>query len=425
MTYRQNILKKLYWLVFFNIIIWIICSLDLKTSLLGKLPTVFKVTFTAFSLCGLIMFLIHEAHLLRNEYSIRKKLANFLFFYVLIGFGAIFAVLWLEMGYFGFYPVFIWTMVIYAWLAFLTIAALDLKPMKEQSGSKGMANMMVFYLILCVGYTTIGYALPQYDPQYEIKKLIGDRGDLSKADKETLIKVGGEIFRDFECFNCHNTAPGGIKKRGPNLAATDIGGDENILINIVEPQKVTSKGFDQPKIRNAMPDYYGKQIKPLELKAIVEYLKNARAEASISTKKMPEGWWTDTKVIAGGKKIFEGLFSDNPKIACMACHGKEGIPLSEKARDFREKKYMNSLSDKQIFYSVTNGVLDKKGNPTLMADFEDLLSPAQRWQVIAYVFKQFVGGGNGRKGVDYTAGAENTADAKKKEKKIWRPWPWK
>jgi len=417
MINKKGLRQKVFWLVFFNLFIWILCSIDLKTSLVGALPAVFKVVFTAFSLCGLIMFLIHDRNLLSDEYSVPKRLFHFFLYYFLVGFGAIFVILWLTMGYFGFYPVFIWTVVIYAWLGFLVIVAMDLKPIKEQSGLKGFTNMVVFYLVLCGGFTAMGYALPQYDPQYEIKKLKGDRGDLSNADQATLIKVGGDVFRDFECFNCHNTSDG-IKKRGPNLAKTDIGGGENIKENIVDPQKTISKGYDLPKIRNAMPDYYGKQIKPLELKALVEYLKNVRAEATISTKKMPEGWWNDAGVLAEGKNIFEGKMFDNPKSACMSCHGKEGVPLSQKARDFRDKKYMDSLSDKKIFDSVTNGIFDKDGEPTLMGGYSLLLSPAQRWQVIAYIFKEFAGG---RKGFEV---AQSAAEKEKNKKKLWRPWPW-
>lgn len=412
MTYRQNIINKLSWLVFFNIVIWIVCSLDMGTALVGKLPTVFKVTFTAFTLCGFIMFLIHDANLLRDEYSILKRITNFFLYYILIGFGAIFIVLWLEMGFFGFFPVFIWTMVIYAWLCFLIIVALDLKPMKEQSGSKGLINMAIFYLVLCVGYTVMGYALPQYDPQYEIKKLRGDRGDLSKADKETLVKVGGDIFRDFECFNCHNVAPGGIEKRGPHLAVIDMGGDENILENIVEPQKVISRGYDKPKIRNAMPEYYGKQIKPLELKAVIEFLKSLRAEASISTEEMPDGWWNDPEVIEEGGKIYEGLV--DPDVVCSACHGSEGPPLMEGAQDFRDKKHMDSRTDKQLFDAIANGVLDEEGEPTIMSEWREMLSPAQTWKVLSYIFDKFTGG---RKGFEEAA-------SKEEEIKIWRPWPW-
>lgn len=414
MTYRENILQKTYWLIFFNVIIWIICSVDFGTSLVGKLPTVFKVTFTTFSICGLIMFLIHEAHLLREEDSTRKKLFNFFLYYIVIGFGSIFIILWLEMGYFGFYPIFIWTVVFYAWIAFLVIAALDLKPMKEEFGAKGFVNMAIFYLVMCIGYTAMGYALPQYDPQYEIKKIIGDRGDLSSANQETLKKVGGEIFKDFECFNCHNAAPGGIVKRGPNLATTDLGGKENILENIVAPYKVISKGFDKPKIRNAMPDYYGQQIKPLELKALIEYMGSLNAEASISTEKMPDGWWTDPKILEEGGNIYEGLVNED--VVCSACHGSEGPPLMDGARDFREKEYMNSRTDKDLYDAVANGIMDLEGEPTPMDEWGSMLSPSQIWKTIAYTFKQFT---DGRKGVDYGA------DVVKKEKEIWRPWPWR
>ena len=413
MSYGKSIRQKLLWLIIFNIFVWIFCSVDLKTSLTGELPTVFKVMFSAFSFCGLIMFLIHEAGVLKEGDSSAARLIKFLVVYVGIGFTLIFTVLWLIMGYFGFFPVFIWTMVAYAWICFLVLVALDAKPMKEQTPASGMANLVIFYLVMCVGYVSMGYALPQYEPKWEIKKLTGDRGDLSKADKPTLIKVGGEIFKDFECFNCHNASPGGIKKRGPNLAETSLGSDENITMNIVEPQKEISKGYDLPKIRDAMPDYYGTQIKPLERKALLEFLKSLQAEGSVSTEAMPEGWWTDPKVIEEGGRIYEGLV--NPDVMCGACHGSEGPPLMEGARDFRQKEYMDSKTDKELFDAVTNGVL-KNGEPTPMTAWGEMINPGQRWKVLAYIFNTFTGG---RK--DLGTIGEGAA---KGEKKIWQPWPF-
>jgi len=52
MSYGKSIRQKLLWLIIFNIFVWIFCSVDLKTSLTGELPTVFKVMFSAFSFCN-------------------------------------------------------------------------------------------------------------------------------------------------------------------------------------------------------------------------------------------------------------------------------------------------------------------------------------------------------------------------------------
>ncbi len=424
MSYGKNITQKFLWLLIFNVIVWGACSIDWLgyvgvpkafANLVGALPLVFKVMFSTFSLCGLIMFMIHETGMLKKEGSSIGRLIKFFFFYILIGFGSIFGIIWLVMGYYGFFPVFIWTVVVYAWIAFLILVALDAKPMKEQTPAAGMANLIILYLVMCVGFVTMGYALPQYEPRWEIKKLIGDRGDLSKADKPTLIKVGSEIFKDFECFNCHNASPGGIEKRGPNLATTAIGGDSNIMENIVEPQKVISKGYDKPKIRNAMPDYYGKQIKPLERKALVEFLKSLQAAASVSTEEMPEGWWKDPKVIEEGGKIYEGLVNDD--VMCGACHGSEGPPLMEGARDFRDKKYMDSRTDKELFDAITDGVVDANGDPTPMTEWGSMINPGQRWKVLAYIFDSFTGG---RKDLGTLSGETG----EKKEKRIWQPWPF-
>jgi mono/diheme cytochrome c family protein len=136
-------------------------------------------------------------------------------------------------------------------------------------------------------------------------------------------------------------------------------------------------------------------------------------EASVSVEQMPEGWWLDPKVIEEGGKIYEGLV--NPDVVCGACHGSEGPPLMEGARDFRDKAYMDSKTDKELFDAVTNGVT-RNGEPTPMTAWGEMINPGQRWKVLAYIFNKFTGG---RKDLGVAGGGQA-----KKEKEIWRPWPW-
>ncbi|NJN69222.1 MAG: hypothetical protein HC801_02215 [Nitrospira sp.] len=48
--------------------------------------------------------------------------------------------------------------------------------------------------------------------------------------------------------------------------------------------------------------------------------------AAYAKKKMPTGWWTDTKVIKEGKDIYFG--EAIPLVACHSCHGQDGRPVS-------------------------------------------------------------------------------------------------
>lgn len=94
-------------------------------------------------------------------------------------------------------------------------------------------------------------------------------------------------------------------------------------------------------------------------------------------KHMPKGWWADPKVIAEGKKIFEGMV--NPEVVCAACHGRDGKPLLAGTRDLRDAAYMNKLSDSQMFWRINEGV-----PMTAMTPWKGKLTEEQMWQVIAY-----------------------------------------
>lgn len=107
-------------------------------------------------------------------------------------------------------------------------------------------------------------------------------------------------------------------------------------------------------------------------------------------KQMPDGWWTDPKVIAAGKKIFETLQfefeyrrkKETIKEGCASCHGinqKKDRPKARGAQDFRVGKKMNRLSDSYWFWRLSEGVPKTKMQP-----FKDLLTEEERWQVIAY-----------------------------------------
>ena len=102
-----------------------------------------------------------------------------------------------------------------------------------------------------------------------------------------------------------------------------------------------------------------------------------------ANKHMPEGWWTDPKVIKAGQKVYEGRVKLrkklDKKIKCAECHGVNGKPRKRGARDFRVAEKMNKFSDSYWFWRISEGV-----RRTKMESWKDLLTEEQIWQVIAF-----------------------------------------
>lgn len=107
-------------------------------------------------------------------------------------------------------------------------------------------------------------------------------------------------------------------------------------------------------------------------------------------KHMPKGWWTDPKIIAEGKKIFETVhleFTYKRKTVkvdegCATCHAinkKKDRPKQRGANDFRSKKRMNRFSDRYWFWRISEGV-----RKTKMPSWKKKLSEEEIWKVIAY-----------------------------------------
>jgi mono/diheme cytochrome c family protein len=369
---------KLIVLILSNIVVW------LFNKFLYTLPNVFMITFSVFSLLCFIVLVLFDKRP-TTEWGGGKAVANIIL--IIVSGIIVFVPLWYLLKHYGYPDIFIWTAIIFAWLFILMLVVLDLKPMKEATGVNAIANLILFYIIVGGGYTLVGFALPQYDPKVEIEgKLIKKKIDLATADKATILAMGADVFKNFECFNCHNAEPGGTKKRGPNLGEIDMGGEEKVRTNIVDPQKEISKGFEiDPKVAKAMPTYYGEQMTKDELTTIIAYLVSFGEKMKVSTDKMPEGWWTDPAILEEGKKIFEGEKSED--VACHACHGKDGVPLMTEAMDFRDAKIMSALDDAKLFHVVAEGKEE-----TQMSGWKDFLPAEDIWKVIAYL-NQFHSGG--------------------------------
>ena len=107
-------------------------------------------------------------------------------------------------------------------------------------------------------------------------------------------------------------------------------------------------------------------------------------------KHMPKGWWTDPKIIAEGKKLFETAqhaFEYRRKEVkidkgCLTCHEIDTAkdrPKQRGAQDFRAAEKMNKFSDSYWFWRVSEGV-----EKTMMPGWKEKLSEEERWKVIAY-----------------------------------------
>ena len=101
------------------------------------------------------------------------------------------------------------------------------------------------------------------------------------------------------------------------------------------------------------------------------------APAEYADKHMPAGWWTDEKIIAEGKEIFEGV--KNIDVNCASCHGKDGKPVKAGARDFRKGERMKQYSDSVWFWRISEGVPNTK-----MKAWKSKLSEEDIWKLVLY-----------------------------------------
>ncbi|MBI4828517.1 MAG: c-type cytochrome [Nitrospinae bacterium] len=376
-TFMTNFKPKLIGLVGINVLIWAL------SFTVYPMPVSFGIMFSAFTLPFLIFFFLSDRGMALAADG-KPSLVKILTFYIGISGVSLAVILGAVAKLVGLPFMFVATIVVCAGLCLALFLLLEFKPpMAEPTPAGAFNNMLLVYLGASVLYVATTILLPQYDPKFEIEKIKAAELSLAGADKPTIIKAGKEVFKDFECHNCHNTAPGGEPKRGPNLAEIDMGGEDKIAESLVDPYKEILKPYaDNPKVARSMPDYYGKQMSADEQTAVVTYLASLKESAgpAVSTDKMPEGWWTDPAVLAEGQKIFEGLVNED--VACHVCHGKEGVVQFEGATDFRLSPHMIKNTDARFFQIVKFGF--GKDNP--MIGWRDYLDDAQVWKVIAYTW---------------------------------------
>lgn len=93
---------------------------------------------------------------------------------------------------------------------------------------------------------------------------------------------------------------------------------------------------------------------------------------------MPGGWWTDAAIINDGRQLYLGLNKSN--VNCAQCHGKNGKPVMTAALSFLDVDKMESYSDSQMLWRISEGVPYSS-----MGGFKDKLSRDEIWKVIAFV----------------------------------------
>lgn len=93
---------------------------------------------------------------------------------------------------------------------------------------------------------------------------------------------------------------------------------------------------------------------------------------------MPQGWWTDQKILDEGREIYLGR--KIPGVNCAQCHGQNGKPVKGSAKNFRNVSSMKENSDSYLMWRIAEGV-----PYSAMGAFKDKLSQEEIWKVIAFV----------------------------------------
>ena len=312
-------------------------------------------------------------------------------------FGVVSIILWFGTGAVGF-PIW-WQVefVSFAFVGLLLFLLLDMPSMKlETRSSQSMFRIAGAYIFPTVLFITLTAQLPQYDP-FPPDRPDPCRNGMCDGDSKKTVEAGRQIFETNKCFNCHRVFWEGNSDRGPNLGTKQIGlyPRDYIKEQIVDPRKIQSPGFDDPKSKRAMPDYYGEDLSDNELNALVAYLKTLRDPTHIPV----EGklgnqwtWWDDPQIIAEGKQVYEGVEPVTEGLNCAVCHGKEGTPMMTGAFDFRDpnnpdtKKMpdhmdvtLKNFPDELYYKRVTKGI-----DNTPMAPWGSIFPHLYLWKAEAY-----------------------------------------
>jgi mono/diheme cytochrome c family protein len=296
----------------------------------------------------------------------------------------------------GFPIIFTKLFAIYVTACYLFYIIIDLPPMKPLTDRRAFIYLLVTFFGFSGIYAGASASLPQFDPSVEIAKLNKPPFKLGEAAGPELIAAGLEVFEINKCFNCHQAVGKGTSNRGPNFDTHQIGlrPKDELKEDILNPRKRFAKGFEDAKSKKAMPTYYGEEISDDEFEALLAFLSSIWNKDKMPVRgKMDSNdpilkWNEDPEIIALGQEVFEGKMYED--LNCSACHGRDGVPLMDGARDFRdpnatskrpghEGKKIKDWTDADWFDSVSNGIEDTP----MMAWLEEY-PPRAIWLAIAY-----------------------------------------
>jgi mono/diheme cytochrome c family protein len=302
----------------------------------------------------------------------------------------------------GFPPLFVVIFDVYVFACFLFYIIIDLPPMKRQTGIRTFVNLVFTFVLFSSIYLGVTSFLPQFDPEHERAALRKPPLRLAGFAGPEAIKAGEDVFNNNKCVNCHKFKGKGTSIRGPNFDLMQIGLRDRDWLEeaIVDPRKEQPFGFEDAKAKTSMPIYFGEDITEDEMGALIAYL-----QTGWNGERMPmigkEGrkmirWDEDPEMLALGKRVWLG--KEYKDLKCATCHGKDGAPDDDDAKDLRdldaesarpERKgqKLKDWSDADWFDSVANGVEDSE-----MDSWLDVYPPRAIWLGIIYA-KQFSKGG--------------------------------
>ena len=299
----------------------------------------------------------------------------------------------------GFPPIFIVIFNIYAFACFIFYIVIDLPSMKKLTGLKKYFYLVMTFILASGFYIGVTSILPQFNPAFKIEDIRKPPIKLSALSGPEVIKAGEDVFKKNKCSNCHRFKGMGNSMRGPDFDLAQIGLNDKEFLkqSIIDPRKEVAKGFEDEKSKTAMPTYFGEEIQEDEMEALIAYLQTGWNKDQMPVRGKEDvgpmiRWDEDTDMITLGKQVFEG--SLYPGLNCSVCHGKDGVPIMQGARDLRnpdslskrpgrEGNKLKDWADADWFDSVSKGL---PGTP-MMAWLEQY-PPRAIWLAISYA-KQF------------------------------------
>ncbi len=266
----------------------------------------------------------------------------------------------------------------------------------ERGAGDSVIRLLATYALPSALFITVTAQLPQFKTEHELAKLNKKPITVFVPGPEAIaagreIFEGNKCFNCHKVFWEGNSDRGpnlGTKQIG--LYSADYIKDQ-----IVDPRKNQSPGFEDKKSKKAMPTYYGEDLSDVELQALVAFLKTLRDPTHIPVEgKFPNQWtwWDDPNVIAEGKVVFEGKEPATEGLNCAVCHGTAGIPLMTGAFDFRNPDSMDTTKmpdhmplklrdwpDELYYKRVTRGI-----DATPMAPWGMIFPHLYLWKAEAY-----------------------------------------